>query len=311
MEIPRSILDNLTEQLNSLSESTQALVLEEIKRIEYEDIAELREKVAEIMVDYLSAAADQAAAYSATTYDAIRYLAVDEVMGADVLPGYEDAATIGSVRAMVQDVVDTGNLDTFINKCLERCDYEIKKAAAHCSMKNASNDPLEPRWARVPTGRETCDFCIMLASRSFVYHDEKRAGALDHWHAHCDCRVVQGYKGMTVEGYNPEELYNNWISSKHYKYMQGRADRLTEANFIRHIQKQEMKAGATKEEAIELTKDLADKFKEKYGKDYTKVYQKTQVERNEKQKERRRQRDLERKREIEERKNNLSKKIIR
>ncbi|WP_018686525.1 hypothetical protein [Actinokineospora enzanensis] len=42
------------------------------------------------------------------------------------------------------------------------------------------------RWARVPTGRETCAFCWLLASRGPVY----RSGDMTHWHDRCDCLVV-------------------------------------------------------------------------------------------------------------------------
>lgn len=65
-------------------------------------------------------------------------------------------------------------------------------------------------WARVPTGRETCAFCIALCSRGAVYRDAKAAGSkhsneetvrlqnageftvddMDGWHTGCDCKVV-------------------------------------------------------------------------------------------------------------------------
>lgn len=40
---------------------------------------------------------------------------------------------------------------------------------------NAARDPLRPKWARVPSGTETCQFCLMLASRGFAYTSEKSA----------------------------------------------------------------------------------------------------------------------------------------
>ena len=46
------------------------------------------------------------------------------------------------------------------------------------------------RFARVPSGTETCTFCRMLASRGFVYWSRETAGELDHFHRGCDCRVV-------------------------------------------------------------------------------------------------------------------------
>lgn len=65
------------------------------------------------------------------------------------------------------------------------------------------------RYARVPTGGETCPFCVMLASRGFVYISEQAAS---HAHPGCDCRVVPGFAGETeVEGYDLDGLYRQYV----------------------------------------------------------------------------------------------------
>lgn len=73
-------------------------------------------------------------------------------------------------------------------------------------------DPVVKGWARVATGRETCEFCLMLISRGPVYRSAKSAGLnaddqaakdlihngseadlkllMSRWHAGCDCKVV-------------------------------------------------------------------------------------------------------------------------
>lgn len=67
------------------------------------------------------------------------------------------------------------------------------------------------RFARVPMGgRETCDFCIMLASRGFVYHTKETAGELKHYHVNCACRIVPGFEGDRVDGYDPDYFYDVW-----------------------------------------------------------------------------------------------------
>ena len=50
------------------------------------------------------------------------------------------------------------------------------------------------RFARVPTGAETCPFCLMLAGRGAVYHTRKTAGEFRHFHRRCDCKVVPGFE---------------------------------------------------------------------------------------------------------------------
>lgn len=78
-------------------------------------------------------------------------------------------------------------------------------------------------------GAHTCQFCLMLASRGFVYHSAKTAGEFAHYHSDCRCKVVAGFPEMifyykngvkvsrgvdpTVEGYDPDSLYNEYKAS--------------------------------------------------------------------------------------------------
>lgn len=75
-------------------------------------------------------------------------------------------------------------------------------------------DKLGLRYARVPMGGETCEFCIMLASRGFVYTSADNAGEGTHYHTHCRCKIIPGKKGSSVEGYDPNSLYKQWKGMK-------------------------------------------------------------------------------------------------
>ena len=69
------------------------------------------------------------------------------------------------------------------------------------------------RFARVPSGTETCTFCRMLASRGFVYWSRETAGELDHFHRGCDCRVVVSDDPDDpegVEGFDPDRERELW-----------------------------------------------------------------------------------------------------
>ena len=69
------------------------------------------------------------------------------------------------------------------------------------------------RFARIPKDGQLCEFCLMLASRGFVYHSAKSAGGNGHhYHANCRCIVMPGTSKTKVEGYNPGELYAQWRS---------------------------------------------------------------------------------------------------
>lgn len=52
---------------------------------------------------------------------------------------------------------------------------------------SAAGDPVRTGVARVPSGPNTCGFCVSLASRGAVYKDEAAAGDGNRFHNDCDC----------------------------------------------------------------------------------------------------------------------------
>lgn len=77
----------------------------------------------------------------------------------------------------------------------------------------------EVGWARVLTGRESCSFCAMLASRGPVYTSEAAArtrggSSVDAYHDHCDCLVVPVYGNERWQGQDEyERLEDLWIKA--------------------------------------------------------------------------------------------------
>lgn len=75
-------------------------------------------------------------------------------------------------------------------------------------VRAAGGDPGRPRWARVPSGAETCAFCLVMASRGFVYRTAESAGDRNRWHGKCDCQIVPDWSDdPRLEGYDPDALY--------------------------------------------------------------------------------------------------------
>lgn len=72
------------------------------------------------------------------------------------------------------------------------------------------------RFARVPSGGETCPFCMMLASRGAVYYSEQTAGADGHYHPNCRCRIVPSWGTAEIEGYDPDLYYDMWKHPEKY-----------------------------------------------------------------------------------------------
>lgn len=224
--IPSYEVALFTDRINALTGVAKSAVEAAISGIEYESVAELRMKVLDAIEPFVAASTDMAAGLAAEFYDSVREQAIGERYGAQAVSGHDPDATDGAIRAFMQGIVDGKPLADVIGKILGRVDWEMKSAAGNCVIENAKSDPMCQRYARVPAGAETCDFCIMLASRGFVYLNAKSAGAdgNGHYHANCDCRIVPGFDGMDYEGYDPDALYFEWRDSTHAEYMERRKD---------------------------------------------------------------------------------------
>ena len=186
--IPRAAVDFLTEEINGISADAQARVLKVLQGINWtpDNIAECRDLVIQALAAIMPTYTTMAAQASADFYDAARELVVGEKMGAKAISGYDPRKTEGAVRGFVRFVL-RDDVQTFNDQVLQRIDYEMKRSAGESMFANGRRDPRKPKFARVPTGSETCDFCLMLASRGFVYSSEATGGAvkLDHYHAGC------------------------------------------------------------------------------------------------------------------------------
>ena len=234
--IPRSYIENFTRGINAISAQAQSALDAALQGIDLTgDVADVRRQVVSVMQGICGTSTDAAAQLAAQFYDGLRYYELGETMGAQPTSGREAEATEGAVRAFADKLVK-GKQDSFVNLLGDRVDYEIKVATSNTCLNNAKRDRRKPRFARVPTGIETCDFCLMLASRGFVYHTEAAAG---HAHGGCDCRIVPSWKSQEVEGYDPEAIYDQWQDAIKAKAAE-RAERngTSEADEMKHIMSQ-------------------------------------------------------------------------
>lgn len=123
---------------------------------------------------------------------------------------FDEGALSAMVNTAVKASTTGGGVSSARSIILGRFGYDIRNAYAVTVARNVAKDPTKPKYARVPGSNEVCDFCMMLASRGFVYA-KGRKGQKTHNHANCECVYMPGWgDNPTVEGYDSREWYNRW-----------------------------------------------------------------------------------------------------
>ena len=208
--IPRSYIDNYTRSLEQLSAAGQQALAQRIALVDFSDMTAAADELVEIMEAYCGTTAETAAELAAAFYNGMSVYQTGLAYDAIPVSAHVPEGTEVAVRGIFQQAVD-GDIPSMTTQLLMRLDYETKRAAGQTVLDNVAGDPRKPRYARAPSGIETCDFCIMLASRGFVYRSAATAGELNHYHAHCRCRIVPGFgSDPAAEGYDPEYWYQQY-----------------------------------------------------------------------------------------------------
>lgn len=148
----------------------------------------------------VEAVSEQVRALASVYGDAASYVAAELLeretgSAGGMLPLDQFEALDGSVRYAARhlfgDDPDPGAFAAYVAGALGKAIWD--RANATMGQGRAG-----VRYARVPTGRETCAFCLMLAGRGYVYSSAELAS---HSHAGCDCVVVPVSKGG-IGGYD-------------------------------------------------------------------------------------------------------------
>ena len=173
-------------------------------------VAECREFARQAMAEAAGVYGDAAATAAADYYDSVM-----EAAGNGAKPALThsdvDADQVERVARYQAGKLADGDAAGFARECAAYASDATKQAANRTMMRNAQRDGRRGvRYARVPTGAETCTFCRMLASRGFVYKTAKSAGQFNHFHRGCDCRIVASTDADGLEGYDPDRERELW-----------------------------------------------------------------------------------------------------
>lgn len=214
MRIPASRLDEYTAALNAQQRAAYAYMQTMLRTFRQlnggASAADLRDFAQQALYSCITQFGAQSASVACSAYDSTMAELGMETRAAE--PVFE--ADMRSVSRSVDYFLRGGvrDFDSFSRALAERAYNDVGRAAHLTTIANAERDGSKGvRYARVPTGKETCGFCLMLASRGFAYRSAESAGyrgfAFNRFHDRCDCRVVAGDESTTVDGYDPDWLY--------------------------------------------------------------------------------------------------------
>lgn len=163
---------------------------------------------------------DEAAQAGAEFYDRLREEAgVDGSFTATPAPRSPQAAVETNVNWSTIPL-ETGDFETALDRSRNVVDRMVLERGRESVSHNIDRDRKgNARFARVPTGAETCEFCLILASRGFVYLSDKTAGFrrsdFDTYHPSCDCTPVAEFSNdPLLEGYDPDRFYDIYLAAR-------------------------------------------------------------------------------------------------
>ena len=188
-------------------------------------VAEKREAAKLIMEGFVQAYDDKAAEFASQWYDYRAEQGGARLKQAVTMTVYEPGSVDDVARYQAKKLAKEGDA-AFARACGEFARNNAFRSLNETIIANVGRDRDKgAMFARVPTGTETCTFCLMLASRGAVYHTRKTAGEWRHFHRGCDCKVVPSFEGdpdaELVQGVKSRELYARYKQFKEIDEAEG------------------------------------------------------------------------------------------
>lgn len=202
--VDQSVYKNYFEAVKRCSLAAQSDFEKVLALVDLNNIAAAIALLEELLPGIVEMYGNAAATAAAEMYEAVLLAETGKATTA-YLAATESEKMRGAV-GYAASLLSDGKVNKAITMLRKNIDYYVKEPARQTVTESAKRDGV--RWARVPQGRETCGWCVLLASRGFVYHSEHTAHG---YHANCDCMPVPSTKADTViDGYDQkgyEEMY--------------------------------------------------------------------------------------------------------
>lgn len=216
--VPRSMLDRYGTLIRGITDGTQQVMGRQLGTIGTSDPTALKAAVRNTL-----AGADRATSeVDRQFYQAARNAAIGSpgITPVSTTRAYADSYVDRAVDNMYRQhgergsdgrwtVTDEGAFASDLNQFVGRMVNEMSKRHV---ADYGRRDTVRPKYARVPSGAETCAYCYALAGLGFQYNSEETARA--HGHVDCDCVIVPSWNGSGVEGYNPQRYADMFNSAR-------------------------------------------------------------------------------------------------
>lgn len=210
-------------QVNAFRSNTAALVtlarrdLEAFWRsLDLSDALAVKVMLQEFLPDLVQTYGSTAALLAADYYDELRDLPPSAgrfraVMAEPVPVGQAQAVARWGVTPLFSAEPNATEALGHISGAVQRL---VMQPARDTVIESARSDPSITGVARVPSGSETCAFCLMLASRGAVYGSKAAAGDMNKYHSLCDCVPTPiRSRDDFPEGYDVDALYEQYATA--------------------------------------------------------------------------------------------------
>lgn len=139
--LPRKYIDNYSKVLDALCEKAQRETAAALGKLNFADVAAVRQPVIDLMQAICAAYAESAATVGARFYELCRKNALGGEYEAIAESGRVPNATRIAVLGILKKYEENRNAVSMITQLLERVEWETRAAANECVMRNTQIDP--------------------------------------------------------------------------------------------------------------------------------------------------------------------------
>lgn len=201
--VSRAYIDNFVQALHDLDQIGRSALADALARTDLGN----RNRVRAIMRVHCNTSAQAAAELSAQFYRGMSLLQTGEDVEVSAMAGWDEKATDAATDAIIAQAA--GDEQRLVQGLLDRQSYELNRASKRSTYRNGKADGREVRYARVPSGAETCAWCLMTAGLGYWFMTEEAAS---HTHRGCDCVIVPsiGRGDVRIKGYDSTVYRDMW-----------------------------------------------------------------------------------------------------